>query len=173
MNTNYILAIAKKDLLEVRQNRAAWMPMVIVPIMLIILLPLAIILIPQHTNLPWKAFVNDPDMEIFLAKMPPSMAAVLEGKNELQGMLILLLGYMFAPMFLIFPMMFSTIIAAESFAGERERKTLEALLYTPTSDQELFLGKVLAAFIPAVGISWLSFVGYTLVLNIAGMPHFQ
>ena len=34
------------------------------------------------------------------------------------------LGYLFAPMFLIMPLMLSSIIAAESFAGERERKTL-------------------------------------------------
>ncbi len=173
MNTNHILAIAKKDLLEVRQNRAAWMPMIIVPLIMIILIPLAIILIPQYTNLPMDDFVNDPDLKTFLAKMPASMTSVLEGKTELQGMLILMLGYMFAPMFLIFPMMFSTIVAAESFAGERERKTLEALLYTPASDRELFLGKVLAALIPAVGISWLSFLCYTLVLNIAGIPIFH
>jgi len=173
MNTNHIFAIAKKDLLEVRQNRAAWLPMMIVPIIFVILIPLAIILIPQHTTLPMEDFVNDPDLQSFLAKMPESMAAVLEGKDEFQRMLILLLGYLFAPMFLIFPMMFATIVAAESFAGERERKTLEALLYTPTTDQELFLGKVLAAFIPAVGISWFSFMVYSLVLNIAGAPIFQ
>jgi len=173
MNTNHIIAIAKKDLLEVRQNRAAWLPMMIVPIIFVILIPLAIILIPQHTTLPMEDFVNDPDLQTFLAKMPESMAAVLKGKDELQGTLILLLGYMFAPMFLIFPMMFSTIVASESFAGERERKTLEALLYTPASDRELFLGKVLAAFIPAVGISWFSFMVYSLVLNIAGAPIFQ
>lgn len=79
---------------------------------------------------------------------------------------------MFAPFFLILPLMFSTVIAAESFAGERERKTLEALLYTPTSDAELFLGKVLTALTPAIGISWFSFVIYALVLNIAGWDLF-
>ena len=173
MNSNHIFVIAKKDLLEVRQNRAAWLPMVIVPALLVVLLPLALILIPQSPNLPMEDFINDPDLQSFLSKMPESMSAALEGKNGLQSTLILMLGYIFAPMFLIFPMMFATIVAAESFAGERERKTLEALLYTPVSDQELFLGKVLAAFIPAVGISWGSFVIYTLVLNIAGAPIFH
>jgi ABC-type Na+ efflux pump permease subunit len=61
--------------------------------------------------------------------------------------------------------MYSTVIAAESFAGERERKTIEALLYTPASDAELFLGKVLAGAIPAVAITWISFVGYCVILN--------
>jgi len=64
----------------------------------------------------------------------------------------------------------ASVIAAESFAGERERKTIEALLYTPATDTELFAGKVVAAAIPTLLITWLSFLLYTLVLNIAGMP---
>src|SRR5262249_29876394 len=54
--------------------------------------------------------------------------------------------------------------------GEKERKTLEALLYTPATDRELFAGKVLAAVIPAVLITWLSFAIYALILNTLGGP---
>ncbi len=39
-----------------------------------------------------------------------------------------------------FPVSISLVIALESFAGERERKTLEPLLATPFSDIELYLG---------------------------------
>jgi len=67
-------------------------------------------------------------------------------------------------------LMFSTVIAAESFAGERERKTIEALLYTPATDAELFTGKVLAGFIPAVLITLVSFAAYTIVLNAMAYP---
>jgi ABC-type Na+ efflux pump permease subunit len=41
--------------------------------------------------------------------------------------------------------MVSSVLAADSFAGEKERKTLEALLYTPTTDRELFTAKLLEA----------------------------
>jgi ABC-2 type transport system permease protein len=61
-------------------------------------------------------------------------------------------------------------VGAESFAGEKERKTLEALFYTPASDRELFIAKILAAFILAVGLAWLSFVLYGVVLNLLGYP---
>ncbi len=48
-----------------------------------------------------------------------------------------------------FPVSISLVIALESFAGERERKTLEPLLATPFSDIELYLGKMIASlFIP-------------------------
>ena len=75
---------------------------------------------------------------------------------------------MFAPMFLIVPLMVASVISADSFAGEKERKTLEALLYTPVTDVELFLGKVLAALVPALVIDLLSFVLYALVVNASG-----
>lgn len=40
------------------------------------------------------------------------------------------------------------VIAAESISGERERDTLEALLLTPASRQQIVIGKLLAALSP-------------------------
>lgn len=172
MNPTIVLAIVRKDLLEVRQNKSAWMPMIIVPLVFVVILPLAFILIPTQMSLSPEALGSDEDLQLFLQNMPAAMSAQLAGLNELQQMLLLVLGYLFAPMFLILPLMFAAVIAAESFAGERERKTLEALLYTPASDSELFLGKTLTAFAPAVLVSWVSFAVYTLVLNGAGYAVF-
>jgi ABC-type Na+ efflux pump permease subunit len=60
------------------------------------------------------------------------------------------------------------VLAADSFAGEKERKTLEALLYTPTTDRELFTAKLLGAWTAAIGIAFLSFVVYGVMVNAAG-----
>jgi len=67
-------------------------------------------------------------------------------------------------------LMVASVIAADSFAGEKERKTLEALLYTPTSDQELFFAKVLSAWLPAMGVALGGFVLYAIVANLAAWP---
>ena len=53
-------------------------------------------------------------------------------------------GYLLAPLFLIVPLMVSAVLAADAFAGEKERKTLETLLHLPISDRDLFFAKVLA-----------------------------
>jgi hypothetical protein len=50
---------------------------------------------------------------------------------------------------------------------------MEALLYTPTSDMELFLGKVLAAVIPAIGLSWLTYLVYIVVVNVTSFGLFN
>jgi len=76
--------------------------------------------------------------------------------------------YMLAPMFLIMPLMVSSVLAADSFAGEKERKTLEALLYTPTTDRELFTAKLLGAWAAAVAVALFSFLVYAVMVNAAG-----
>jgi ABC-2 type transport system permease protein len=66
--------------------------------------------------------------------------------------------------------MVASVIAADSFAGEKERKTMEALLYTPTTDGELLLAKLLSAWVPSIAISWGGFVIYAVVANVAAWP---
>lgn len=46
-----------------------------------------------------------------------------------------------------FPISISLVIALESFAGERERMSLEPLLATPLTDGQLFLGKMFASLL--------------------------
>jgi len=62
------------------------------------------------------------------------------------------------PMFLIILMLIPVMIAAYSIIGEKERKTLESLLATPITVIELFIGKCLAAVIPAMGVSMVAFI---------------
>jgi len=165
MNWKTIFTIAKKDIQEARQNKSVWLSIMIVPLVFIIIIPLAMIILSTQYGTSSQSLFNDPDMQSFLEKMPLFMTQAIQGLSAVQAEIVLMLGYVFAPFFLIMPLMFSTVIAAESFAGERERKTIEALLYTPASDAELFVGKALAAFIPALLITWGSFIVYTLVLN--------
>lgn len=84
--------------------------------------------------------------------------------------LVLGLTYFLAPMYLIIPMMVSAVIAADSLAGERERKTIEALVYTPTTDFELFVAKLLAAWIPALVVGIGGFVLYAIACNASAWP---
>ncbi len=59
-----------------------------------------------------------------------------------------------------FPISISLVIALESFAGERERLSLEPLLATPLSDGELYLGKMLASVTPPLGAAYLGILVY-------------
>ena len=104
------------------------------------------------------------------AGMPDGLQEQLEGYDEIQIVVFLALVYFLAPMYLILPLMVSSVIAADSFAGEKERKTLEALLYSPTTDWELFIAKLLSAWLPALAIAIFGFVLYGLIANLAAWP---
>ncbi len=65
-----------------------------------------------------------------------------------------------------FPSTFSLIIGLETFAGEKERRSLEPLLATPLSDVQLYLGKLLAStFLPVLA----SYVGMTAHILLTGL----
>ncbi len=170
MNWSLIWALARKDLREVAQNKAAVVPAAVVPAFIIVVIPLAIILIPQYLGGAAGVPLQQLNLTGFMQRMPPAMAQALVGLNTLQTWVVLTTGFLFAPMFLILPLMMSSIIASDSFVGEKERKTLEGLLYTPTSDAELMLGKTVASVLPALGLCWASFAVYAMVVNLAGLP---
>lgn len=52
------------------------------------------------------------------------------------------------------PFILAGVAVADSFAGERERHTLETLLATRLSDRDIFLGKVLACVIYSLTLVW-------------------
>jgi ABC-2 type transport system permease protein len=79
-------------------------------------------------------------------------------------------GYLLAPLFLIVPLMVSAVVAADAFAGEKERRTMESLLHLPVRDRDLYVGKLMTAFVPAVAVSWIGFVAFCIVSNAVAWP---
>jgi ABC-2 type transport system permease protein len=166
MNLRAIRTIVRKDLKVVFQSKAVTIPLIIVPVIMLMVLPGLAALAPMLE----ESGVDTSDLQMLLAQMPASLQAQLEGYSQSQQIVVLAVVYLMAPLYLIVPMMVASVIAADSFAGEKERKTLEALLYTPTTDQELFYAKLLAAWLPAVAIAWGGFILYSIVVNLTAWP---
>ncbi|MHA1130068.1 MAG: ABC transporter permease subunit [Candidatus Helarchaeota archaeon] len=91
------------------------------------------------------------------------LPAVIAEEPATAGFLI----SMFSSFFLLMSVTIPAVVASDSFAGEKERKTIEALLAAPISDSELFLGKVLVSFIPAVVLTYISATIYCILVDIA------
>lgn len=165
MNVRAIRAIVKKDLLVVTQSRGVLVPLIVVPLIMLIVFPVLAGLAPAFVNLPGMT-----DIKELLERMPEGMTRTLAPYNPDQQVVVLMIVYLFAPLYLIVPMMFASVIAADSFAGEKERKTLEALLHSPTTDLELVTAKLLASWLPAVAVSWGGAIVYSVVANLAAWP---
>ncbi|HLO13778.1 MAG TPA: ABC transporter permease subunit [Anaerolineales bacterium] len=69
-------------------------------------------------------------------------------------------------LWLIIPMMLAATIVADTFAGERERHTLETLLASRLSDRAILLGKISAAVIFEWVITQLVFLAALIPTNI-------
>ena len=172
MNWRSIWAIARKDLMEVRQNKAAWGPAIALPLIFAVAMPILFSLLPQY--IPVADLQRElGDVESLLKNLPPTIQAVFDGLKLEQMFVLYMTAFLLAPLFLVMPLMFSSVIGADSFVGERERKTLEALLYSPATDVELFLGKILSAIIPAIALSWITYLVYIIVVNVASFNLFE
>lgn len=163
-NWRGIRAVIFKDLKQLLTNKMVWLPFIIIPIIFMVLIPLLLVLLPAFA----PGEMNSSDLEGLMTSMPIELKQRLGTMNLTQSWVFLSANYIFMPMFLIVPLMVASIIAADGIAGEKERKTLEGLLYTPLRDGELFVAKLLVALLPAIVIEFVSFIIYSLVVNIGG-----
>ncbi|MCI8632290.1 MAG: ABC transporter permease [Lachnospiraceae bacterium] len=158
-----MLAIIKKDLKSVTLNKRLYISLFIVPILLTLVVPtifvLAIHLSPDDLG----------DLEPLLKLLPASGRP-----QELPLTLLhLLFNYLMPVFFLLIPIMAASITAASSFVGEKEKRTLETLLYSPLSLEQIFRSKVAASFILSMSVSLISFFVMLLVLETEASIFFQ
>jgi ABC-2 type transport system permease protein len=57
-------------------------------------------------------------------------------------------------------------IAAYSLVGEKVQKSLEPLLATPTTDEEILAGKSIAAFLPAIAATYIGALIFTVLIDL-------
>jgi ABC-type Na+ efflux pump permease subunit len=159
-----------KDWLEIRRNWQIILPILIAPLIFSLILPLIIVLGPSE--IPVSAQLPD-WLGLLVENLPQSEAEKVTAMTPHQIIIYFFTTYFFALLFLIIPLISSTVIAADSFAGEKERRTIEALLATPLTDMELLLGKILVSFIPSMIITFSAFALYSLTVDLATFNLFQ
>ncbi|WFR62495.1 ABC transporter permease subunit [Paenibacillus amylolyticus] len=171
-NRQAIRALVRKDIRSVTDSVQLWLPMLIVPLIIGIIMPSALLWAASRLELRSLgniSFLLESLDTLTRSGQIPQLASMPTDHHRIVYYLAM---YMFAPLFLIIPVMASSILTANSFAGEKERKTLEGLLFTPISMDTLFKGKVLAALISSLLLSWVTFLIYGIIANIVMYPMF-
>ena len=147
-------AMIHKDFRGVVSNRRLFASLLIVPIVLTVLLPSIFVIAGHFTP-------DDPDLQQMLSLLPESIQ-----ESSLEQLIHrMLLNYILPVFFLMIPIMTASIMAASSFVGEKEKRTLETLLYAPLTLKEIFRAKVLACFLVSMLVSLISFAAMLLVLE--------
>ena len=144
------LLVARKDWKEAFSSRLSLASLVF-PYAFAMLVPLLLMAL---------FVLGGPEFAEMTPREVERLRAILPGTEGLteEQLSIYLVGALIAPLlFLIAPLMSSSMIAADSFAGEKERKTIEPLLAAPVDEAELLLGKVLVSFLPTMALLYASF----------------
>jgi ABC-2 type transport system permease protein len=155
-------AIAVKDLTEVFSSVEIYGPMLGVPLFFAVMLPALTFYVTQHSA------------GSVLSKLisTPAAAAGIPATAGLIFMTFFSISVL-GPIFLTMPILTASVIAADSFAGEKERKTSEALLATPITRSELLLGKIIASLVPTVLLTLVVFAVYGYITNYLAYQIFQ
>ena len=149
-----IQAIIKKDFQSIASNRRLFTSLLVVPLVLTIFLPSVFVLTAYFAP-------DDPDIQTMLKLLPVS-----SGSDSTSLLLMdLIFNYILPVFFLVIPIMASSIMAASSFVGEKEKHTLETLLYSPLTLHQIFRSKVLASFLLSMLVSLFSFLAMTIVVE--------
>jgi ABC-2 type transport system permease protein len=171
VNWHAVFAIVRKDIATVTRNRGVRIPLLVTPTVILVLLPVILVggaeMLVSGTTIPLEEAARTPFTPGYEGGSP---APAAEGLDPVGRWAVFVLEVFLAPLFLLVPLIVATVIAADSFAGERERGTLEALLHTPTSDQELLTGKFLAAWLPAMTVTLGGFAVYSVLANLLAWP---
>ena len=148
-------AIIKKDLKSVMDNRRMFASLLIVPLVLVVFLPSLFLIMLRFAP-------ADPDMQKMLELLP---AAMRQGDWQ-QAAAGLMVNFLLPSFFLMIPVMTASIMAASAFVGEKEKHTLETLLYCPLSVRQIFRAKVMASFLLSMLVSLISFCAMLAVVEL-------
>lgn len=148
-------AIIKKDLKGLVFNKRLFPALLIVPLMFTLVMPVIFILVIH--------FGPDDLSELRpLLEMLPVDAQMGDIRNVFMGIFF---NNIMPVFFMIIPIMAATIMAASSFVGEKEKRTLETLLYCPLTLKQIFQSKVFASFFLSMLVSLGSFIILLLVVQ--------
>ncbi len=150
MRADRVWEIAKKDMTSVRKHKYVLYSLIGVPLIFAIFLPLTSIYPVMGAEVPSTG------------GLPPFAPAGMPYKQAMISGLV----NMTVLMFMLLPALIPSVIASYTFVGEKVNRQLEPLLATPTSDSELLIGKGLGAFVPAMVVTLVSFVGLIVLVDL-------
>jgi ABC-2 type transport system permease protein len=131
----------------------------IAPPLLLVLLSIAVLLLSTFVD---ENISSVSATAAALVSGEGSTLSVLTGADSVRAALV----SPFVLLFQLIPLVVPITIASYSIVGEKQSRSLEALLATPIRTWELLLGKALAAAIPGVLATWYSYLIFVLVARV-------
>jgi ABC-type Na+ efflux pump permease subunit len=160
-------AVMKKDLGEIWNTKMARNTLLILPIIMVVFLPIMYLVM---------IFFVPPEQMNGVDQMLQLLPQEAKSFTMQQSMFYIMTNVVCPMFFLMIPLMSSTVTAACSFVGEKERSTIQTLLLTPMSLKSIFKAKVLSCTVVSAISTAISFLVFTIIISIGDimlkMPFF-
>lgn len=142
-----MLALLGKDLADLRQNRAVFVPAILTGVISIFLPFFVAVIVPAFAG---ERLSDSSDFQIAVEmyRNQPTLRD-LDPEGAIQAWIF----QQFLILLVLSPVAGSMSVAAFSVIGEKQARTLEPLLATPLTTFELLAAKVLAALLPALALT--------------------
>lgn len=163
-------SIIRKDIIDIMRSKTLFTTLIIIPIIFSVVFPLLIVGSALIFDLEQ---VTGNDLNIMLEKFIGVMDPTIATYTVEQQIVHIVINYLLPTLFLLVPIITAMTVAANSFVGEKERRTLESLLLSPISIKGLYLSKIIASIIPPLFVSIISFVICGVIVNALGFPIFN
>jgi ABC-2 type transport system permease protein len=161
---NRLAALLGKELADLRQNPALFMPAALTGFISILLPFFVAIIVPHVTG---ERLSDSSDFQIAIEMSGnQAPARALDPEGAIQAWIF----QQFLVLLVLTPVAGSMSVAAFSVIGEKQARTLEPLLATPLTTFELLAAKVLGALLPALGLTIVCFGLYVAGVAIFAQP---
>jgi ABC-2 type transport system permease protein len=153
---NKVWLIFRKEWMEIRQQYLLLGGLVVVPLAFVIIIGVVMAnpLSGGVHGLPALDLGSNPQL------------AKLNDAQRIQ----LVFGMQLRMVFMLMPLLVSSIIPAYSIVGEKNSRTLEPLLATPISSAQLLMGKCLNALVISTVLSWLGGIFFVIEMLVFTVP---
>ena len=153
-----VKTIIDKEWAEVFKNRVVLFTIVLMPV-IFTLMPLGLLYFFGHN----AAMQGGDSADV------PAQFMMTCGSLPMMDCVQIFMVNEFMLLYLMMPIMIPIAIAAYSIVGEKTTHSLEPLLATPITTEELLAGKGLSAVIPAVIATWGCFIFFLIVVPLTGV----
>jgi ABC-2 type transport system permease protein len=156
-----LTALWRRELLDLRRNSGALLPVVIVGLMALVL-PFAVtIAVPGIAG---QRLGDESDLVAVSGIMGAHPELTTDGRVQL------FLFQQFLLVFLLIPITGAMSLAAHAIVGEKQARTLEPLLATPVSTYELLVAKIAGSLVPTLVIAAVLLVLYFVGIGALAEP---
>ena len=152
-----VWVIIRKEWAEVFKNRMV--------LFAVAFMPLLFTAIPLGILYSMRGSAGATEIGTAMTEYPEMFAASCEGLSAIACSQYFLISQ-FLILFLMMPIIIPVTIASYSIVGEKTTRTLEPVLATPITTLELLLGKAMAGVLPALGVTWLSYLAFVIGTGI-------